>query len=107
MNKLFIVALLVSLIGCTTAAPKQFYRPAGEAAQLEIYGRFNQISFEHQVLINGDTVIVGSLPYNYDPASFNGTYEDMKVTSDCEWKSKTDLFCLVKVNDEMAATLSF
>lgn len=107
MKKVFLASLLVSIIGCTTASPKQFYRPAGESAQMEIFGRFNQLSFEHQVLINGDNVITGSLPYDYADASFSGNYDGAAVTSDCHWKSKTALECLVKLNGEMAATLTF
>lgn len=107
MKKVFLLSLLVSLIGCTTASPKQFYRPAGETAQMEIFGRFNQLSFEHQVIINGNNVITGSLPYDYTDASFSGNYEQSTVVSDCHWKSKTTLECLVKLNGEMAATLTF
>lgn len=107
MNKIFLAGLFISIIGCTTAAPKQFYRPVGDTEQVEISGRFNQLSFEHQVLINGDTVISGELPYNYDDASFTGSYKQTSVTSDCHWKSKTALQCLVKMNGEMAATLAF
>lgn len=95
------------IAGCTTASPEQFYRPAGAEQQLEISGRFNQISFEHQVIVNGKTVIVGDLPYDYSDASFAGDYQDVSVTSDCHWKSKTDLVCLIRMNGEKAATLTF
>ncbi|MCX4186931.1 hypothetical protein [Methylophaga sp. OBS4] len=74
MKKIFLATILVALVGCTTASPKQYYRAAGEAEQLEIAGRFNQITFEHNVLVNGETVVTGSLPYNYDDASFDGVY---------------------------------
>ncbi|WP_438971023.1 hypothetical protein [Methylophaga sp.] len=107
MNKFLLAGLCISMIGCTTASPKQFYRPAGATEQVEILGRFNQISFEHQVVVNGEAVITGDLPYNYDDATFTGTYGDTTVTSDCHWKSKTALQCLVKMNGEMAATLAF
>ena len=107
MKKIIIAALLVTLLGCTSASPKQYYRPAGAEQQVEVYGRFDQISFEHQVLINGNVVIDGQLSYNYDDGHFSGEYEGMTVTSDCNWKLKKDLTCLVKINDEMAATLTF
>ena len=107
MNRLFIATILIAVAGCTTASPKQFYRPIGAEQQLEISGRFNLLSYEHHVLINGESVISGDLPYNQDDASFKGHYGDASVTSDCHWKSKTDLSCLVKVNGEMAATLTF
>lgn len=107
MKKVFLASLLLALVGCTTASPKQFYRPAGAEQQIEISGRFNNLSFEHQVLVNGETVIVGNLPYDYADASFSGTYNSQPVSSDCHWKSKTDLQCLVKMNGEMAATLTF
>lgn len=107
MKHVLLAGMTIALIGCTTASPKQFYRPAGAQQQVEISGRFNQISFEHQVIINGDTIIIGDLPYNYDDASFSGQYNNMPVTSDCRWKRKTDLTCLVKINNEMAATLTF
>ena len=107
MKHFFIVGLALTMAACTTASPKQFYRPAGAEQQLEIHGRFNQLSFEHQVLVNGKTVITGQLPYNYDDASFTGQYNELSVNSDCHWRSKTNLECLVKINDEMAATLGF
>lgn len=107
MKHFLIAGLALAIVGCTTASPKQFYRPAGAEQQVEISGRFNQLSFEHQVVINGDTVIIGKLPYNYDDASFSGQFNEQAVSSDCHWRSKTDLECLVKINDEMAATLTF
>ncbi len=107
MNRIFLVSLVLAMAGCTTASPKQFYRPANAEAQLEISGRFNQISFEHQVAINGETVISGELPYNYDAASFSGEYEGRTVTSDCQWRKKVDLSCLVSIDGEKAATLTF
>jgi hypothetical protein len=107
MKSFLIAGLALAMVACTTASPKQFYRPAGAEQQVEISGRFNQLSFEHQVLINGATVITGKLPYNYDDASFNGQFNEQSVISDCHWRSKTDLECLVKINDEMAATLTF
>lgn len=107
MKKVFLASLLLALVGCTTSSPNQFYRPAGAEKQVEISGLFNQLSFEHQVMINGETVITGKLPYNYDAASFSGNYNDQPVTSDCTWKRKVDLLCLVKINGEMAATLVF
>ncbi|SFK50750.1 hypothetical protein [Methylophaga sulfidovorans] len=107
MKKIIIAALVATLLGCTSASPKQYYRPAGAEQQVEVYGRFDQISFEHQVLINGNVVIDGQLSYNYDDGHFSGQYDGMTVTSDCKWKLKKDLICLVKINDEMAATLTF
>jgi hypothetical protein len=107
MRQILPIVLLLTLAACTTASPKQFYRPSGAEQQIEISGRFNQISFEHQVILNGETVITGDLPYNYDDASFSGQYQGRNVTSDCHWKSKADLQCLVKVDDEAAATLTF
>ncbi len=107
MNKIFLAGLMLVMVGCTTASPKQFYRPANSEAQLEITGRFNQISFEHQVVINGETVITGDLPYNYDAATFSGEYEDRKVKSECQWRKKVDLSCLISIDGENAATLTF
>jgi hypothetical protein len=107
MKHFFLAGFALALVACTTASPKQFYRPAGAEQQVEISGRFNQLSFEHEVLINGSTVVFGKLPYNYDAASFSGQFNNEPVTSDCHWRSKTDLECLVKINDEMAATLTF
>jgi len=107
MNRIFLASLVIALVGCTTASPKQFYRPANSEAQLEISGRFNEITFEHQVLINGETVIKGDLPYNYDAVSFSGNYEGRSVSSDCQWRKKIDLSCLVSIDGEKAATLTF
>jgi len=107
MKKIIYVLSVFILTACTTASPKQFYRPAGEADQLEISGQFNQLSYEHSVLINGDTVITGNLPYNGADASFSGQVDGRTISSDCHWKSKSSLECLVKINNEMAATLTF
>lgn len=107
MKHFLLASLALTLVACTTASPKQFYRPAGAEQQVEISGRFNQLSFEHEVLINGDSVIAGKLPYNYEDASFTGVFNQQPVTSDCHWRSKTALECLVRINDEMAATLTF
>lgn len=107
MNKLFLAGLILMLVGCTTASPKQFYRPANSEAQLEISGRFNELTFEHQVLVNGETVIKGDLPYDYEATSFSGRYQGRTVSSDCQWKKKIDLSCLVSIDGEKAATLTF
>lgn len=107
MKNLLITSLVLALVGCTTASPKQFYRPADSQDQLEISGRFNQISFAHEVMINGETVIKGDLPYNYDDARFSGNYDGREVTSECQWKKKVDLSCLVSIDGEKAATLTF
>ena len=107
MKKVFIGVMTLVLVACTTASPKQFYRPVGAEQQLEISGRFNQLSFEHQVMVNGDVVITGKLPYNYDDARFSGTYNGQTVSSDCQWHKKVDLACLVTFDGEKAATLTF
>jgi hypothetical protein len=107
MRKLILTSLMIALAGCTTASPKQFYRPAGAEQQVEISGRFNQISFKHEVLINGDIVVSGELPYDYADTTLTGSYQGQSVSSDCRWKKKIDLSCLVSINGENAATLSF
>jgi hypothetical protein len=107
MKSLYLTPLLFIVVACTSASPQQFYRPAGAEKQLEISGRFHQLSFEHQVSINDQIVITGKLAYDYSEGSFEGMYEGMKVTSDCHWKRKRDLYCLVSVNGEKAANLSF
>ena len=107
MKNLVLASLLIVLAGCTTASPKQFYRPAGAEQQVEISGRFNQISFKHEVLINGETVISGNLPYDYADTTLTGQYNGQSVTSVCHWKKKIDLSCLVTMDGENAATLTF
>lgn len=107
MRNLVLASLLIALAGCTTASPKQFYRPAGAEQQVEISGRFNQISFRHEVLINGETVISGNLPYDYADTMLSGEYHGQTVTSNCRWKKKIDLSCLVTMDGEKAATLTF
>lgn len=107
MKHILIAGLALAVVACTTASPQQYYRAAGAEEQVEIKGRFNQLSFEHEVLINGTSVVTGKLPYNYDDASFSGDYNGQMVISECHWPSKTDLQCLVIINDEKAATLTF
>lgn len=102
-----IMGLCLVVVACTSASPKQFYRLAGSEQALEISGTFDQLKFEHNVTINGQTAVTGKLEYNYSPGSFTGQYEGMTVTSDCSWKRKVDLFCLIKIDGESAATLSF
>jgi hypothetical protein len=102
-----IVSLCLIVMACTSASPKQFYRLSGSEQALEISGSFNQLKFEHIVNINGQTAVSGKLEYNYAPGSFTGQYEGMIVTSDCSWKRKVDLYCLIKIDGESAATLSF
>ncbi|WP_297810605.1 hypothetical protein [uncultured Methylophaga sp.] len=107
MKKIILASLLLTLVACTTASPKQFYRPAGAEQQLEISGRFNQISFKHEVMINDQTVVSGELPYDYADTTLSGEYNGKTVKSDCRWKKKIDLTCLVWVDGEKAATLTF
>ena len=107
MKKLILMALLITVVACTSASPKQYYRPVGAEQQVELFGRFDQITYKHQVLINDTVVIDGELSYNYEDGHFSGEYQGMKVTSDCHWKLKKDLYCQVKINDEMAANLTF
>ena len=118
-----LVALLV-LGACTTStsdvSPAQYYRPAGAGPQWKITGDLQSEYTEDMfgttvqrtlhVYIDGERVVTGQLS-PMATGELSGQYKGLPVDTVCTSEQKTptwiDVRCMVLVDNERAATLTF
>jgi uncharacterized protein YceK len=124
--KILLLAAALIVSGCSSQAidqsPTQTYRPAWSADQISITGKMDTewkrkltgmyVGRKVTVLFNGETVISGWLTDPDNAAgTLIGTYEKRRVDVDCTGIKRPpntlDVRCLVLVNNERAATLTF
>lgn len=133
MNGFKFIALAVvffSLSACSTVkestliekvsnSSSQHYRPADGGDQLKIQGNIDasyyQFALErpyptYTLYIDDQEAIKGQLDFDY-VGEISGEYDGMIIDSTCssQWKSRTyrEINCLVHINNERAATLTF
>ncbi len=111
MKRAIALSVVLAIAGCA-AAPSQNYRPANySGAPWTITGDFNRLSQHVTIKINDKTVVDDKLGFFMGKGEFQGAYEGRKVSVSCA--SETSLFsnnninCMVHVNGEHAATLTF
>lgn len=123
MTKFFLILPLMSfLIGCMAntvdVSPVQSYRPANSDVVWEIsgslYSEFDQITGaitrKLNIHINNEPVIDGMLSA-MATGELSGLYKESKVHALCSSEVKTtswmDVRCIILVDNERAATLTF
>ena len=110
MKYLSLAVIALLLAGCASA-PSQGYRPANyPGAPWSISGDMNHFTNSVVIKINDQTVIDKSLSIFGGDGEFSGTYDGKAVSASCFtsrgfFGNKTD--CIVFVNSEKAATLTF
>lgn len=110
MKKYLSLGLLFALVACTTVAPSQGYRPAGSmAAPWQIRGELFDIT-NVKIFVNDTKVIDERVSFISGDGEFRGRYEGKAITASCN--TSTGLVtistrCIVFVENERAATLSF
>ena len=102
----------LALTACATASAPQGYRPAGSAeAPWQILARYNEASGNTVILINGKAVLEGSFGvFSSGVEMWGGEYQGKAITASCNsnngfWTITRS--CMVFVNNERAATLTF
>jgi hypothetical protein len=105
MKKLIIPAFL-ALAGCATTAPNQYYRAAGEQNQIILGGHYDNIIGTITITANGNDIANGSIGFFGEPAEISGTFENRTISANCN-QNRSGISCLVFVDNERAATLSF
>lgn len=106
----FISIFSLSITACSTVAPSQGYRPSGStAAPWQISGELFDFT-NVKIFINGTTVIDKRISLMSGEGEFNSTYNGKQIMASCSTSSglmSTSTKCIVFVENEKAATLSF
>ena len=102
----FLLATLV-LAGCTVAAPSQGYRPAGSTAPpWQISGELFDFT-NVKIFVNGAKVIDERLSFFAGDGEFQSSYNGKRIMANCYTDGWGATKCIVFVENEKAATLSF
>ena len=105
---IFLISVLTT--GCSTVAPSQGYRPAGStAAPWQISGELFDFT-NVKIFINGSKVIDERVSLMSGDGEFHATYNGKQVMASCSTSAglmTTSTKCIVFVENEKAATLSF
>lgn len=108
MSKIFpLLSVVAFLAACTTVAPTQNYRSSGStAAPWQIRGELFDIT-NVKIFVNDTMVIDERLSLLSGEGEFRSRYQGKAINASCN----TNLFgsskCIVFVDNERAATLSF
>jgi hypothetical protein len=106
----FISAFTLSITACTTVAPSQGYRPSGStAAPWQISGELFDIT-NVKIFVNGSMVIDKRLSLLTGDGEFNSSYNGKQIMASCSTNTglvSSSTKCIVFVDNEKAATLSF
>jgi len=114
-NRIAVTALTISLLsvlttGCSTVAPSQGYRPAGStAAPWQISGELFDFT-NVKIFINGSKVIDERVSLMSGEGEFHTSFNGKQVMASCSTSAglmATSTKCIVFVENEKAATLSF
>ena len=102
----FLLAVAV-IAGCTTAAPSQGYRPPGSTASpWQISGELFDFT-NVKIFVNGVKVIDERLSLLSGDGEFHSSYRGKQISANCYTDGWGGTKCLVFVDNEKAATLSF
>lgn len=107
----FFPLLLASLLlaACSTMAPPQHYRAAGAREALEISGELFDFT-NVKIFVDGVKVIDERLSLMSGDGEFRGVYNGRRISASCTTSMglvASAVRCLVFVDNERAATLSF
>jgi hypothetical protein len=124
MKRIFYPLAVLALAGCTTTwqdeSAVQTYRPAGAEELWRITGQLDNTMKEGlvkttvdrnlTVTINGDTAAQGLISWDGN-GRIDGAYQDRAVEADCNGRRVSpnwvDIRCMILVDNERAATLTF
>jgi hypothetical protein len=102
--------LALAVASCSTVAPTQGYRSAGStAAPWQISGELYDFT-NVKIFINGAKVIDDRVSLLSGDGEFQGAYNGKQIMASCSTSSglmNTATKCIVFVENERAATLSF
>ncbi|HEY5582610.1 MAG TPA: hypothetical protein VIK56_15880 [Rhodoferax sp.] len=105
-----IALLAFSISSCSTVAPSQGYRSAGStAAPWQISGELFDFT-NVKIFINGAKIIDERVSLLSGDGDFQGAYNGKQIMASCSTSSgllTTATKCIVFVENERAATLSF
>lgn len=120
--KLITLAAVVAIAGCsaktTDISPAQYYRAENSQSQWKITGNLNnefdqvfgRITRQLSVFIEGEEVINGNLSA-VGTGELSGNYKGTPIDTICSSERKTrdwiEVRCMVLVDNERAATLTF
>ncbi len=121
--RLLIALSLFTITACTTTStdvsPSQSYRPAGSSDLWTISGNLDsefttglvdEVTRMLYVYINGEEVISGQLSAR-GTGELSGSFRDHSIVSNCSSEQRTptwiDVRCMILVDNERAATLTF
>jgi hypothetical protein len=103
-------AAAVALTACSTVAPSQGYRAAGStAAPWQISGELFDFT-NVKIFINGTKVIDERLSLMSGEGEFHSSYSGKQIMASCSTSAglvSSSTKCIVFVQNEKAATLSF
>ena len=106
----FISLFTLSITACTTVAPSQGYRPSGStAAPWQISGELFDFT-NVKIFVNGSKVIDERLSLMSGNGEFNSSYNGKQIMASCATSTgllSSSTKCIVFVDNEKAATLSF
>lgn len=107
----FLISLFtLSIAACSTVAPSQGYRPSGStAAPWQISGELFDIT-NVKIFVNGSKVIDERLSLMSGDGEFNSSYSGKHIMASCSTSTglmSSSTKCIVFVDNEKAATLSF
>lgn len=107
---LFISLLSVLAVGCSTVAPSQGYRSLGStAAPWQISGELFDFT-NVKIFINGTKVIDERVSLLSGDGEFHNSYNGKQIMASCSTSMglmASSTKCIVFVENEKAATLSF
>ena len=107
---LIVLAVSLALAAWTTTAPTQGYRPPGSTAPpWQIYGELFDFT-NVKIYIDGVKVVDERLSLLSGDGEFRGRYGGKAISASCSTTSgllSSSVRCIVFVDNERAATLSF
>lgn len=111
MLKIFLsITVIFFLTACTTTAPSQGYRPSGSTvAPWQISGELFDFT-NVKIYVNGVKVIDDRISLISGNGEFSSKYDGKNITASCSASSgllTATTRCMVFVENEKAATLSF
>ena len=102
---LLLVAIVIT--GCTTTAPSQGYlAPGSTASPWQISGELFDFT-NVKIFVNGSIVIDERLSLLSGDGEFHSSYRGKQISANCYTDGWGGTKCLVFVDNEKAATLSF
>lgn len=125
--RIAVLSLFVFITGCGTPGPEPYrpnstvqpYRPANyDGPPMMIAGNYNEFSGRTKIYINKEVALYGRLSFSNGRTELNGQYGEYNISASCRRDYEQTytsigllpvekVECMVFVNNERAAILSF